>query len=387
MALLLKNAWVFSPEDLGQLDLLLAGGQIVSIEPTIDLELTGIEVVDLNDKIVVPGFVDSLTHITGGGGEGGFATRTPEMLLSHAILAGITTVTGALGTDSVSRSHGNLLAKAKGLKAEGLSVYCHTGSYQVPVRTLMGSIEQDLMYIEEFIGVGEVAISDHRSSQPTVHELARIAAEAKVGGMIGGKKGMVSIHVGAENTMLEPLWHVCDRHDVRLDQFYPTHINRNARLLDAGVIHAGQGGYIDFTASFNQQWHGSEDIPAAEAVVRALDAGADPERMTISTDGHASLPVFDANKNLIGLEAGSMDSLYQQWRQLIQHHGLRVEQALLMVTANPANILGLKHKGSIAVGQDADLLVLTDDYQIDSVIARGQWMLKEQILVRKGYFE
>lgn len=43
-------------------------------------------------------------HITGGGGEAGPASRCPEAQLSKLISAGITTVVGVTGTDSVTRS-------------------------------------------------------------------------------------------------------------------------------------------------------------------------------------------------------------------------------------------------------------------------------------------
>lgn len=54
--------------------------------------------------IAVPGFVDMHVHVAGGGGEAGPASRTPEARLSELLLAGITTVVGLTGTDSVSRS-------------------------------------------------------------------------------------------------------------------------------------------------------------------------------------------------------------------------------------------------------------------------------------------
>ena len=46
------------------------------------------------------------------------------------------------------------------------------------------------------IGIGELALSDHRSSQPTRDELLRIASDAHVAGMISGKAGIVHLHLG-----------------------------------------------------------------------------------------------------------------------------------------------------------------------------------------------
>ena len=71
----------------------------------------------------MPGFIDGHVHMTGGGGEGGYATRTPELSLSDAIRGGVTTIVGCLGTDGVTRSLAALLAKARALDEEGISTF------------------------------------------------------------------------------------------------------------------------------------------------------------------------------------------------------------------------------------------------------------------------
>ena len=71
----------------------------------------------------------------GGGGEGGFSTRTPEATLSDLTTAGVTTVVGTLGTDGIARDMNALLAKARGLEEEGITTYIYTGSYRLPLRT------------------------------------------------------------------------------------------------------------------------------------------------------------------------------------------------------------------------------------------------------------
>ena len=388
---LIKRAQLFDPSPRGQQDVLLAGGQIVAIDDELDSEALNqlpIQVIDGSGKRLVPGFVDSLTHIIGGGGEGGFATRTPEMQLSDAIKGGVTTVVGALGTDSIARTHSNLIAKVKGLKAEGLSAYAYTGSYQVPVRSLGDSAELDILFVDEIIGVGEVAISDTRSSQPTIHELAGIASEARVAGMLAGKSGIVSIHVGPEPSMLEPLWQTADQYDVRLNQFYPTHINRNEALFNAGLDHARMGGYIDFTASTTEQILALGEVRCGDAIVRALAAGISPEQMSMSTDGHASLPSFDEQGNLVGLQVGQMDSMLKELQFAVLQLGGNFSQVLTTATLSPANILGLSNKGRIAVGADADLLLLDEhSLALTDVFCRGQQMMAAGECKVLGTFE
>ena len=70
-------------------------------------------IVDGSRKIMIPGFIDVHQHVIGGGGEAGFISRTPEAHLSQIVKAGITSLVGILGTDSVGRDIKALYAKVK----------------------------------------------------------------------------------------------------------------------------------------------------------------------------------------------------------------------------------------------------------------------------------
>lgn len=388
MLTLIRGANLYTPTPQGKMDVLIAGTKVIDFQPLIKLDgNTNIKVIDANGCILIPGFVDSLVHITGGGGEAGFASRTPEMNLTDATLHGITTVVAALGTDSSSRTLTNLVAKAKGLKELGLNVFCHTGSYHLPAKTLTGSITDDLMYIDEFIGVGEVAISDHRSSQPTVQQLAELAAQAKVAGMLSGKKGTISIHVGPVDTHLDILHEVDNTTDISLSQFYPTHMNRDKALLDAGIRFCQAGGTIDFTTSTTEYDLAHGEYAAAKALAYCLENGVDATKITMSSDGHASLPIFDDEFNLLGLEVGKEASLHTSFVQAVHEFGVSVEHALMSVTSNPANVLGI-NKGSIKVQGDADL-VLLDEKKLQPIHSwsNGIQMVEDGKASVKGAFE
>ena len=151
--LLIKNIEVFSPENMGVKDVLIINGKITLIEDKIQSFSEKIEMIDGTGKKLIPGLIDNHVHITGGGGEGSFKTRVPEITLSKLIEGGITTVVGLLGTDGITRSVENLVAKAKALKEEGVSVYVHTGSYGYPSVTLTDSVKKDIVFIDEVIGV------------------------------------------------------------------------------------------------------------------------------------------------------------------------------------------------------------------------------------------
>lgn len=371
------NGICYSPEPLGQTDVLVAGQQIAALGEQATLQGDIVQTVDASDCWVVPGLVDSLAHIIGGGGEGGFRSRTSELKVADAIAAGVTTLVGVLGTDAITRTLTNLLAKAHALDEEGLTCYCHTGSYQVPAYTLMGDLLQDIVLIDKFIGVGEVAIADHRSSQPTVQELARLASQARVGGMLAGKAGIVSVHVGPSAEGIEQLLQVATTTDIPITQFYPTHMNRNQTLLQMGFDYIAQGGYIDLTTSTTAQDIAMGEVKCADALLQAVKAGVNIQHLTFSSDANASLPVFDANNNFVGLGEGRIASLYEEMTDAIRL-GVPVADALRVVTANPARILKLAHKGNVKVGADADLLLIDkNSLELKAVMAKGRWLFSD----------
>lgn len=374
LPLLIRGARLHAPEPLGEGDLLLAGGRIIAVGGRIEPGAGfGHREIDGRGLIACPGFVDSLVHLSGGGGEGGFHTRTRALRAEDALDAGVTSLIGALGTDDVTRSHADLLACARALAAHGLSAWCLSGSYRVPVRTLTGSLRDDLVLVPDFIGVGEIAIADHRGSQPDVAELARIAADARVGGMLAGKRGTVLVHVGDGAEGLALLHAVCEHHAVPPGQFHPTHVNRRAALLEQGLAWLARGGSVDLTTSTTPDLIEAGDVPAAAALAQLLGKGADARRITLSSDGQASLPDFDADGELRGLAEASVASLHAAVVDAVQAHGVGLADALACAGANAADVWGLPRKGRLGPGADADVLLLDpDDLAIRTVVAAGR---------------
>jgi beta-aspartyl-dipeptidase (metallo-type) len=385
----ISDVEVLAPAPLGKMDVLIAGGVIACLQRgTIDLGQMDVEVINGKGKILTPGFIDSHVHILGGGGEGGYASRTPEIMLSDLTWGGVTTVVGLLGTDSTCRTLSNLVAKARGLEAEGITAFILTGSYQVPVRTLTGSVQDDLILIDKIIGVGEIALSDHRSSQPTFDEFVRLAAAARVGGMLSGKAGVVNVHMGNGARMLNMIERTIAETEIPARHFVPTHINRNKGLLEAGIGYAkqdgGKGRYLDLTSS------SVSDDPAlscAAALCQLLQAGVSVASISFSSDGQGSLPKFTAAGEYAGQGVGKVATLFGEVRRSVQAHGLPLHEALKVITSTPAAYLKLAGKGAIRVGADADLVLLDRDLEIDGVMAKGQFMVKDHEIIRLGTFE
>jgi len=388
--ILIKNGEVYSPASLGKNDILISNDKIELVHKEIDLHSSSvpIQILDAANYYIVPGFIDSHVHLIGGGGEGGFKTRTPELLLSDCIKGGITTVIGVIGTDGTTRTMASLLAKCRALEEEGITSFVYTGSYQTPVKTLFSKIEEDIILIDKIIGVGEIAISDHRSSQPTKQELARIAANARNGGLLSGKSGVVNIHIGDSKAMLSMIEEIVEETELPITQFYPTHINRNGYLFEAGINYAKKGGYVDFTTSTIPHFIDNGEVKCSIGLKRMLENGVNIEQITFTSDGQGSLPDFDENGELRGMKVGRVSSLYAEVKDAILNEGIAIEEAIKVITSNPAKILKLQNKGQIKNGNDADLVFLNKKtLEIESVISKGKIMYQLGKTLVKGTFE
>jgi beta-aspartyl-dipeptidase (metallo-type) len=385
---LIRNAKLYAPQPLGIRHLLLGGGRILWIgEEALELPVplrTVSRVVDAAGSVTIPGLIDGHVHVTGGGGEAGFRTRVPAVPLSRFTSGGVTTVVGLLGTDDVARGPGELLATLYALREEGLNAYGYAGGYHVPPATLSGSVRGDLVFVEALIGIGEVAISDHRSSQPTLDELLRIASECHVAGVMTGKAGVLHLHLGDGARGLELVREALRTSELPPRVFNPTHVNRRRALFAEALELARQGATVDITAFPVEE--GEDAYCADEALERYLAAGAPADRVTISSDAGGCLPCFDAEGRVTHMDVGSSGALLETLRAALAR-GLALEAVLPALTVNPAKLLRLARKGVLAAGNDADLLVLDEQLRADTVVVRGEIHVKDRTCIRRGTFE
>ncbi len=383
---LIRNAHLFAPEDMGLRQLLIGGGKILWIGETIETAPTipGLDTIDLGGKRLIPGLIDGHAHVTGGGGEGGFATRVPPVPLSRFTTAGVTTVVGVLGTDDLARSPGELLASVHALREQGLGAFAWCGGYHLPPVTLTGSPRGDIVYLDPVIGVGELAISDHRSSQPTFDEVLRIASECHVAGLMTGKAGVLHLHLGDGARGLALVRRALDETELPPRVFHPTHVNRRKALFEEALELARRGCTIDVTAFPVED--GEDAWSAAEAWERYHAAGAPPARITISSDAGGCLPTFDHDGRLCRMDVGRSQALIETLQTLLAR-GHALDAVLPAFTRNVAHALRLPGKGEIMIGADADLVALDARDAVADVMVQGVWHLRDGHVLRRGPFE
>ena len=388
--LLIRHADVYAPRPLGLRDLLVGGGRVLWMgEPGALPELPSAlqaeaEVLDLGGLRLIPGLIDCHVHVTGGGGEAGFRTRVPPVPLTKFTRAGVTSVVGLLGTDDVARGPRGLLATTHALREEGLNAWAYAGGYHVPPANLTGSVRSDLVLFEPLIGIGEVAISDHRSSQPTLDEILRLAADAHVAGLMTGKAGVLHLHLGDGPRGLDLVRRALSTSELPARVFHPTHVNRRKALFEEAVELARSGCTVDITAFPVEE--GEDAWSAADALSRYLASGAPPDRVTVSSDAGGCLPCFDADGRVTHMDVGAAGALLETLAELVAG-GLPLATVLPAFTFNPARLLRLAGKGCIETGADADLVALDATGAADTVIIRGSVHVRGRVAVRRGTFE
>ena len=380
MALLIKNARVFAPKDMGVADVLMANERILAVGPDLDPNLPDLRTIDASGMILTPGFFDQHIHVTGGGGEGGPATRTPELVLSELIACGTTNVVGVSGTDYTTRSIPNLLAKVRALKAEGVSAWMYTSNYRCPPSLLTDSIGNDLFFVPEVLGV-KIALGDHRSSFPDTQTVLSMLTDIRVGAMLAGKIGFLHIHTGNIPGTFDMFDDIVSR-GFPIRHIRPTHCGRIQHVFDAAVQFALKGGWIDISTGASCCF----DHPA-HAVVAALEAGVDPTHITMSTDGHGSVPRFNDKGEMVGLGVGGVASNLEETLRLIREYHLPIEQAITFTSTNVAKALGLAGHGVVETGACANACLFTEDFELKGVFARGREMMRDSEIIVKGTFE
>lgn len=385
--LLIKNADVYAPQPLGIVDILIINDKIAKIGPQLTApQGLDCQILDAQNRKVVPGYVDQHVHIIGGGGESGPYSRTPEINLSELTKVGITTVVGVLGTDGTSRHNESLLAKARGLTHEGITAYMLTGSYEIPLHNMTGDVRRDIILINECLGIGEVALSDHRSSQPTREELEKVLTQARLGGMLSGKVGVVQFHMGVGKRGMDVLLAIVKETEIPARHFIPTHVNRAFHLFEQAKEFARLGGYVDITSGIREQDGFPACVKPSDAIKILYEEGMPLDRVTMSSDanGCMSVTLSDGSQKQLAV---SPDSFQEEVKDALLA-GVPTEVVAKVVSSNPAQANGLyPQKGCLQADSDADLIIYSDSYDVDTVIAKGQIMVAAGEALVKGTFE
>lgn len=386
----IKSVEIYSPEYLGKKDILLIDDKISRISNAINIDslkqiFPDVDIFDAQNMICLPGIVDMHVHFNGAGGECSPQFRTPPLQLTDLTKAGITTAIGLLGTDGITRSLRDLYMKARALENEGMSTWIFTGSYQIPSPTITENISLDICMLEKVVGL-KIAYSDHRSSNIGAKALIETLSASRVGGIVGGKSGKVMVHFGTPTTGLKKIKEIIEMTEIPLSQIIPTHLNRSQGLFNEAVLFGLAGGNVDLSAGISEKYHFRGAVKPSKAVAILIDKGVPLEQITMSSDGNGSMGVPKSDGS-IQMLISPVKAMWEEFCDMVQQEGVNISDAISVVSTNPANTLNLPRKGKIKEDFDADLLLVSRNFKLHTVIAKGQKMVVNGDTIVKGVFE
>ncbi len=384
MITLIQGGHVYAPEDLGPKDLLVFNGKIERIADGIELPNNfpaAAEVVRAEGRLIFPGFIDQHVHTIGGGGSGGPLTRVKEIFFRDVVRAGITTIVGTLGTDTVSRSLETLLIKAKALKLSGVNSFIYTGSLIFPPLTLTGSVERDITLISEVVGV-KAGLGEPVFSRPDIRELENLIAETRRAGSISGKNAVVHVHMAASaREWIQVVESILEQREIPFKQVILTHVNRSSALLERSFAYASRGGRIDVTTCVRPPER-PDAVKPSKALKEYLKGGFPPGNLTFTSDGNASRVLANGK-----VDYTSVGTLLDEFKHCVQEEKIPLPQALAVVTRNAADRLGFSERGIIREGSWADIALFRKDLELTDLMAEGKWLLRDGVVAQMDPLE
>ncbi|RNL61911.1 hypothetical protein EFK50_08755 [Nocardioides marmoriginsengisoli] len=348
---LLRGAELVLPHGItDQGDVLLVGDRIAAVGGDLGAAVAlGPVEVDASGHRAIPAFVDQHCHPIGGGGGGGPETQGFPIPVERFVEAGVGTVVGCLGNDSVVRRPEALLARVKGLRRHGFGAHLYTGEIGYPPETVTGSIRRDLALLDEVRGV-KAAVGGI-GSITTRHQLAALAGEAARGARTAGRAPVLHLHVEPALTSIALVGRAISRGDVDPTTVTVTHVNWNEAVLAEGIHLAGLGVNLDVTACIRPDYFPGAIAPE-QAIRRLLDE-VDPDRVTISSDAGGNHGIGDGT--LLTHQPGL---LLDTFVRALETDLVPVEQLVRVFSANPAARLGLADAGALTAGARADVLLM-----------------------------
>jgi beta-aspartyl-dipeptidase (metallo-type) len=227
------------------------------------------------------------------------------------------------------------------------------------------------------------------SNGPGAQYIAEAATAGLLAGRLARKSGYLCLQVPPYvGGCLKPLLAMLERTGLPIAQLLPSHVNQTDAYMEDAIAWAQRGGYVDVGANYSPENNFSRATPPARAISQLLEAGVALARILLSSDGNGAPPKEEQREGQPAVaNYMPVGALHAVWRRLIVDEGLQPCDALAVVTANVAVATGLERKGRLAPGMDADLVAFDDDWQIRTVIARGQLMVADGRTVRRGMFD
>jgi len=379
--LLVKNGRVVDPSSGTDetLDILIEKGKIVDIKPKIDTDKA--KIIDASRLVVAPGFIDMHTHLREPGQEYKETIRTGSLA---AAKGGFTSILCMPNTEPVNDNRGVtefILSQAK--KEAVVNVF--------PVASISrGQEGEELTDIADILDAGAIAFSDDGQPVQNSHLMRRTLEYSKLvntliidhcedknlseGGLMHEGHysyllGLKGISDSSEEIIVARDLILAEKADARL---HIAHLSVKGAI---NLVKQAKKKKIKITAeatphhlllddsyleSYDTNLKVNPPLRSKEHVQALREAVKEGVVDVIATDHAPHAPdekdvEFDkAPFGINGLETAVSLVL----DRLVNKNIISLKRFIEMISTNPARILGLKNKGKIEVGADADLTIL-----------------------------
>jgi len=370
--LLIENAEIFTPaRRIARGSILVRGGRIAALGPAARTRgARGVaDVIDGRGLIAVPGFID--IHLHGGGGAD-FMDATPEAA-ARALRTHLRKGTTSAVPTLMTASHADILAAIRAVRAASQGAG--------PLPEILG------LHLE-----GPYIAADKRGAQPLDAIRPFAAREMRAYVEAAGPLGIRIVTLAPEKRGAAALIaFLAARGIVASAGHSSATFAQAAAGIEAGIRHGthlfnamtgllhrepGLAGalLLDDRASVEIIADGMHLHPAVvETVLRLKPRG----KVVLVTDatrraGRGSRPLLTADGKLYG----SVITLDVALRNMVRWTGRPLTEILPMLTVNPARVLGIaRRKGRLAVGADADVVLLDRGLNVRRVFLGGREVL------------
>ena len=389
MEMLLKNARVVLPQGVTPpMSVALAEGKIAAMGQT--LPSAG-RVMDLEGDYLFPGFVD--VHVHGGGGAD-FMDGTPEAF-ETAVKAHLRRGTTTLVPTAMTATRQELLGFIRAYREfQATSPYgCHTPGLHLEGPYFCGGDSKskgaqngalirpiDLEEVGLLLEAAQGAIL-RWDAAPELPGSAAFAARLKEAGVL-----CAAGHTDATGYEAQAGFEAGFSH---VTHFYNacTAYKKREQLVTAGIVEAA---YLDDTVTVELICDGCHipehclklalKIKGADGVLGITDATrlacTDWKEGKLGSLTNGTRVIVDAGvAKLPDMTsfAGSICTMDRALRVLCVDYGIDPVTATKMLSTNPARQLGLtEDRGTVAVGKRADLVIVTPDFEVKTVLAAGR---------------
>ncbi|MBS1511332.1 MAG: amidohydrolase family protein [Bacteroidetes bacterium] len=366
--ILIKNATVWTNEKEGVLegtDVLVKDGKIAAVGK--NLSDATAKVIDGTGKHLTPGIVDEHSHIAAASINEGAQSVTSEVRIGdnlnpedvsiyRQLSGGVTTSHILHGSANTIGGQTQLIklrwgANAEELKFAGADPFIKFALGENVKRSNGFNASSNTRFPDTRMGVEEVQMdaftraSDYLKQLKAAEEnnkkkgatpiVVRRDLELEALGEILNKKRFITCHSYVQSEILETM-HIAEKFGFTLNTF--THILEGYKVADRMKAHGANAS--TFSDWWNYKMEVVDAIPYNAYIMHQVGLN-----VAINSD-----------------DAEMARRLNQEAAKSIKYGGMSEEDALKMVTLNPAKMLHIDSKvGSIKVGKDADLVLWNND--------------------------